>query len=652
MSLSETRVLRPHLRDDEARVIETAVRLAVDSVLNVLAGVDCARAREHERALAEREGEIRRLALRERRLERELRVLRRRWRRRGDSVLSDPEDTLDPDGGDPWPGYEDEGDEGGRGHREMSFSLGLLHTPPSQVSTPNQVLAAPSPGIKSAAQQDVMSRPPAESFDAPDARQILLHIPVVKEEPTPHNMAAACDGSELHTPLQSHGDEDSSSLGSEAEEDSAGEEYRPSSPEGDNPKRTASDSWHHAFEIPWKKMSATIKKRLERGERPSAPERREVIRVIAGELLATCHTAGKKHVMEIARKVVMTYPKSFQDEIAGEVVGSGYDSIIRQMLSNIYNVRRSDNPRVRKRAGGGRGGGGGSSREAAAMTKRRRSVAYGCINPEPLLPAGETRASQKRKTEELQLMFRNRDMDTKKMEKLMTDTFASQRQDLLSPEKDTRKLLEKWPYLFQAAGMRIHFRELTGTQISESFEDAMARKFRRILEYFEFLPKDPAGRAGDLVLQTQEENRWACGTVLLLLAHFNEQQDKMFVQVDDATAVSEVDTTALPWTPCIVACGESPLKAEAYMVAVDRVVISERLSTFEEALHMMFFSYYIHNLDYPAELLATMEFLQRCIFKVNPHLGSKLDRRVGVSHAIMNPKVLGLLSRMSEFERR
>ncbi|KAG7277079.1 hypothetical protein CRUP_031292 [Coryphaenoides rupestris] len=70
---------------------------------------------------------------------------------------------------------------------------------------------------------------------------------------------------------------------------------------------------------------------------------------------------------------------------------------------------------------------------------------------------------------------------------------------------------------------------------------------------------------------------------------------------------------------------ESPLKAKAYMVAVNKVVISERLSTFVEALHMMFYSYYIHNMDYPVEIWATMEFLQRCINKLNPKPAWKVE---------------------------
>jgi len=284
-------------------------------------------------------------------------------------------------------------------------------------------------------------------------------------------------------------------------------------------------------------MSNPIIQRLENRERPSASERREVIRVIVGDLLATCITTGKRHVVEIARKVMRAYPKSFRDEVAGKVVGSGYDSIVRQMMSNVYN-RRSKFPSIQERA-------------ADKATRHRRDT-YGCINPEPPLPAGETEATQRTKMEELKLMFKNQDKDTKKVEELMAVTFASQRKDILRIQ-DIKKLLENWPYLFQETGMRINFRELTGSQISECF----ARNFDRVHEYFHSLHTEPSRQAGDLAVQTQVSSDHSCGAVLLLLVHFNEYQEKMFVRVDEATVESEVDTDVLPETPCIVVCGRS-----------------------------------------------------------------------------------------------
>jgi len=140
----------PHLRDEEARVIENTIRLAVDSIINVLASVDCARTREHERVLAEREREIGRLATREKHFERELRLLRRRRRRRrrrhvcgtggGGQVVdrssvsshqpADPEEEEEDEGedegegSDPWPGCGDGDHEAGPpgGDVDVSFS--------------------------------------------------------------------------------------------------------------------------------------------------------------------------------------------------------------------------------------------------------------------------------------------------------------------------------------------------------------------------------------------------------------------------------------------------------------------------------------------------------------------------------------------------
>lgn len=77
MNLVKTRSLHPHLRDEEALVVENAVRLAIDSVMNVLYGVNSAKTYEYERMVADRDKEIQRLECRLTEMERELQVLRR-----------------------------------------------------------------------------------------------------------------------------------------------------------------------------------------------------------------------------------------------------------------------------------------------------------------------------------------------------------------------------------------------------------------------------------------------------------------------------------------------------------------------------------------------------------------------------------------------
>lgn len=65
----------------------------------------------------------------------------------------------------------------------------------------------------------------------------------------------------------------------------------------------------------------------------------------------------------------------------------------------------------------------------------------------------------------------------------MTATYTSKRNDIQSG-KETTELLDEWPYLFQAAGMKAHFKDLTGIDMNDNFEEATTSKFRRISEYF------------------------------------------------------------------------------------------------------------------------------------------------------------------------
>ncbi|KAL1249112.1 hypothetical protein QQF64_022430 [Cirrhinus molitorella] len=354
------------------------------------------------------------------------------------------------------------------------------------------------------------------------------------------------------------------------------------------------NSWHYNFIIPWSKLPSSTRQTLDNAQRPSAAERREVIRIVAAEVLTICKKPGKRHLVEIARQMVIRYPKSFRDEIEGQVVGAGFDSLVKQLMSRIDNIRRLQTPLAKRRS---------SVSGSAENVKKARKDAYGCINPDPNLPT----------------------------------------------EGDRRSLME-WPFLFQETGMRLHFRELTGIQIDDTFEESTATKFRRILRYFQFVQTDPSSQVGTILSQTLDGSDESCAAVLILLAHFKEQQDKLFVNVDDTAISTDVDTSKLPWTPCIVVCGNSPLTAKMFMVAVDQFIVNDQLSSFNSAFRMMFCSYYLHNIDYPVEIASTLEFLQRCIFKINPDRGTKVTRKEKGRQYAVNPRVLSLISKIANYE--
>ncbi|KAK5925687.1 hypothetical protein CgunFtcFv8_018191 [Champsocephalus gunnari] len=165
----------------------------------------------------------------------------------------------------------------------------------------------------------------------------------------------------------------------------------------------------------------------------------------------------------------------------------------------------------------------------------------------------------------------------------MTNTFASQNRDVQN-EKDTQTLKEEWPY--------------------HEFQEDTKSKYKRVLGYFEV--PSPGERKSCSKTPTSNPGEDSGGALLLLFAHFKEDQLKMLIHVDDTWVATDVDLHHLPTTPCILLCGESPMAASAVMAAVDQVVVHDRIFTFT--------IYYVLNIDYPV-----VEVEQQWIsFKENP----------------------------------
>ncbi|XP_071763281.1 uncharacterized protein LOC139917944 [Centroberyx gerrardi] len=150
MNLVQNRTMHPHLRDEEALVIENAIRLAIDSIINVLYSVNSARTHEYQRMVADRDKEIQRLECRAKEIERELQVLRRQGRTCG---LFGNEHILDSSHTSNEPQQEEQSsfepscidsEMTTEQECEMSISLGLFARPPSHFSSQSHESAPPS----------------------------------------------------------------------------------------------------------------------------------------------------------------------------------------------------------------------------------------------------------------------------------------------------------------------------------------------------------------------------------------------------------------------------------------------------------------------------------------------------------------------------
>ncbi|XP_056589715.1 uncharacterized protein LOC130409653 [Triplophysa dalaica] len=385
-------------------------------------------------------------------------------------------------------------------------------------------------------------------------------------------------------------------------------------------------------------LPAVLRKKLDKQELPTARERREMIRIISGKIIAICKKPSKKHLDQIARNMVLQYPKSLKDMIEDEVVGSGHDSITKQLLCRVDNYKRNEILKKRNSTPA-------NDTSTDPENKKKRLDSYGCIVYESMPVKMDIQIKKKK---EMQEMFKENDRNEKLVNALISDTFVSQRSDITSG-KDMQVLKEEWPYLFSFVGMKKHFKLLTGVHIHEAFNEAMTTKLERVLDYFQSLPIEKSAIGAKDRAEIQASGG-PSGAVLLLLSYFKEDQTKMFHIVDKTCIADEVETEHFPPTPCIIVCGTSPISAAAFMVAADQEVVIDNLMSFTDALVSMFICYYSFNMHYPVELGASLEFLQRCIFKINPDKGSKVERLQKKKSNAVNPKVLTLINHISEYE--
>ncbi|XP_028984352.1 uncharacterized protein LOC114842719 [Betta splendens] len=181
MNLAKSATLHPHLLDEEARVVENAIRLAIDSILNVLYGVNSARTREYQRMVGDRDKEIQRLERRLREIEHELQVLRRQGCTRGH--LAGPQTCTEPSGSEP--DCLDPEVTAGQQDCEMSLSFGLFARPSSHVSSQSHESALPSSPSRMGLDQTYTSRSSEASGLSEVARNLTTSPSglVVKEEP-------------------------------------------------------------------------------------------------------------------------------------------------------------------------------------------------------------------------------------------------------------------------------------------------------------------------------------------------------------------------------------------------------------------------------------------------------------------------------------
>ena len=293
-------------------------------------------------------------------------------------------------------------------------------------------------------------------------------------------------------------------------------------------------NWAHEYAIPWAKMSRrNLLSYLERNERPPPSARREMVRLIIDSIPGS---HGKKTLAIIAQRIVAKYRRSFLDEIDSNTIGTGYDSLMKQLITRAENVARknSDNRHRRPRDG---------DDEPAARKVLKLRDSYGCINYNPTdLPEGETTDSQTAHKLSMQASFA-RGVPNDEIQILISKTYYSQRFDIISKAIPIFDLQSEWPYLFEAEGMFPHFEELTGIRLREKLESSLTGKGGRVLQWMRLQHQHKELRliTRELEAATSELGNKTAempAVLLSIMAFFVEKVDTIFLLTEVMSKVN------------------------------------------------------------------------------------------------------------------
>lgn len=71
-----------------------------------------------------------------------------------------------------------------------------------------------------------------------------------------------------------------------------------------------------------------------------------MVEIVVSDMIKMCDSPGKWHTTEASKKMVAKYPEYLQGVIEGDIISSGYNSLVKQMQARTENVRQIITPKV------------------------------------------------------------------------------------------------------------------------------------------------------------------------------------------------------------------------------------------------------------------------------------------------------------------
>ena len=260
-----------------------------------------------------------------------------------------------------------------------------------------------------------------------------------------------------------------------------------------------------------------------------------MIRILVDDIAKVSMKPGKNALTSIAKKIVRAYPRSFQDEIEGSVIGTGYDSILKQIQTRFENINRKMTEFSVKRKHDESAEDEEELLEGGSSHKKSLCDEYGCINYLPVnYPEGETEETQEYKKNILKEKYSVG--ETNEVEELLMNTFFSQRNDIINKNATVCSLLEEWPHMFHETGMFIHFWKLTNIKIRDKMEAALVTNGGQNLNWMKSEQDEHIRKIHEELVEARcivgNKTPEVPAMICAVMSHFGDKEEFLYITVE------------------------------------------------------------------------------------------------------------------------
>ncbi|XP_052129546.1 uncharacterized protein LOC127750908 [Frankliniella occidentalis] len=408
----------------------------------------------------------------------------------------------------------------------------------------------------------------------------------------------------------------------------------------ENARETISQSRIPVFDENSPYFPSGVRAAIKANKRPSPDDRQLMVENVVDYCKEKIPNFYRTDLAVVAKQIVKDYEKSFKDTIV--VSDHGSDSLYKQFISRLDNQDRK-NKRKAKAA----------DKEASGSKE-----AYGCVLWDPPLPPSETEESLEIIRLDLEKMSRisKKDWDWRIIKKKLTDSYYLQRKHInvtIAPAPQQKKgtkrkratveeeeeestddpvvsvpvIKSKWPLLFSAQGMNIHFKILTNVDLKGKISAYVASESKRLIEFLS-TKNDSLAKLKRNMARAEEQGLGSTklvATINMLICYFKEDME-YFVRFTEKTStyeeVKEFHDLPAEKTPILVAAGDSLYNFEKLFVFIDNILVSV-VKNILDGLVLLFSAHFIFNIYYSEKVACFLTFIQKAIAGISPTRGSK-----------------------------